>query len=495
MLTVDPGTPHARAGVLVAWSGGLDSTVLLHLTRAWAARHGAPIAAVHVDHALRPTSRQDAAFCRGESARLGVALHVETLDVHPQGSTQQSARLQRYAALARVAASLGFRVILTAHHADDALETALMNLRRGTASGGLSALLRSGSAPVPDWPDDLEIQRPMLNYTRAQILEFARSAGIRWHEDPTNATGDYARNRLRHQLIPLLSEDGAHAAGMRATLQNLADEHEALQAMAEATARHAMLDAPDCESVALLTEVLRATPSAIISMVLQRAADRLPGRVSMTRAHLHDLTDAVQRAAPLQLAIVGGVAHVSAHIVLIELAHARGGRDLHNRRAESIAFHGNKFVHDTNLRHYPWFGTTIGWHDAARIAAEPDARHATPDAAPHAVGIFDYLPDTDQALIIRAPQPGDRLEVTAMSGHKMVADLLREAGVPRFLRWRWPCLAHADGETIVWVCGIRAAQPQPQEGVDEDASRRKQVIRWSLGEKSIFGAVLRNPEH
>jgi tRNA(Ile)-lysidine synthase len=183
-------------GYCVALSGGLDSTVLLAALAA--APSLAPLRAIHVDHGLHP----DAATWSGHSvalaARFGVACEVVRVDARAATgeSPEAAARAARYAALA---ARLQPReVLLTAHHGDDQLETVLLQWLRG---GGLRAL--AGMPPVGAFAGGWHA-RPLLSFTRAELLDWALSRRLEWLEDPSNLDPRFDRNYLRLEVLPTL---------------------------------------------------------------------------------------------------------------------------------------------------------------------------------------------------------------------------------------------------------------------------------------------------
>lgn len=183
-------------GYCVALSGGLDSTVLLAALAAAPAL--APLRAIHVDHGLHP----DAATWSGHSvalaARFGVACEVVRVDARAATgeSPEAAARAARYAALA---ARLQPReVLLTAHHGDDQLETVLLQWLRG---GGLRAL--AGMPPVGAFAGGWHA-RPLLSFTRAELLDWALSRRLEWLEDPSNLDPRFDRNYLRLEVLPTL---------------------------------------------------------------------------------------------------------------------------------------------------------------------------------------------------------------------------------------------------------------------------------------------------
>ncbi|TDP76783.1 tRNA lysidine(34) synthetase TilS [Bradymonas sediminis] len=469
----------AAAGILVAWSGGLDSTVLLYLLREWAAEHGAQLHALHIDHRLRASSGEDVAFCRRVAANLGVSFSVETLAVSAAGSTQQNARVQRYATLARAANRLGLGVVATAHHADDALETALLNLRRGTSSAGLSSAARVASAPIPAWPCDIRLERPMRGIFRREIRAFALANKIAWHEDPSNATSNYQRNQLRHETLPDLTGDGRYSRGILRSLENLAAENQALDDIAKSTLQAATLTPPDAESVALRAEPFHTLPPAIVTRALQLAARLLPTEVGLTRGHRDQLAEAVATGATLRLDVRGAVIHITPRAILLEVARGRGAPHLHQREAAAIPLKfpiaGEKYPLEI-----PWFGSTFAWQNngsADDFAVNP--------ALVYVFGVPSAAPGTP--LMIRGARPGDRIRISGLDGHKSVTALLAEANIPDFLRWRWPCLVAADGSNLVaWVCGIRHAEQR----VGAAADARPAHLQWKPRDGSIFSMLL-----
>jgi tRNA(Ile)-lysidine synthase len=184
------------SGLLVAFSGGRDSTVLLHALTRLAPDVGRPLRVVHVNHGLQPGAADWAAHCRDFCRSHGLALRTLDIDATaPRGQSPEAwARQCRYQALAR--ALRPGEVLVTAHHQHDQAETVLLQLLRGAGPKGLSAM--SGCAPFGSgWH-----ARPMLSCTRDQIDAYARCHGLQWCDDPSNAQARYDRNFLRHDVLP-----------------------------------------------------------------------------------------------------------------------------------------------------------------------------------------------------------------------------------------------------------------------------------------------------
>ena len=182
---------------LVAVSGGVDSIVLAHLCRKSALEFGI----AHVNFRLRgEESDADARFVADLAANWKVPYFSTSFDTMAikdsrKGSTQEIARDLRFSWFADLIKSEKYNNVITAHHADDDLETFLLNLMRGTGLKGLSG--------IPERRDF--ILRPLLEFSRSEILEFARTQGLQWSEDASNESDIYRRNAIRHHVIPELA--------------------------------------------------------------------------------------------------------------------------------------------------------------------------------------------------------------------------------------------------------------------------------------------------
>src|ERR1035438_80400 len=200
--------------VCVAVSGGADSVCLLYVLREVAGRRRLDLSVVHVNHNLRGEESQgDAAFVGAVAAALGLPFTMHDLDLSAlSGNLEQSARNARLAIFHdRVACGLANRVAL-GHTRSDQAETVLFRFLRGSGATGLAAI-----RPVTP----RGIVRPLIEIERPEIVGFLRDRGIPWREDSTNATFDFARNRIRHQLLPQLA--GEWNPALAETLAHTAD--------------------------------------------------------------------------------------------------------------------------------------------------------------------------------------------------------------------------------------------------------------------------------
>lgn len=209
----------------IAFSGGLDSTVLLHALSSVRSQLPAPLSALHANHGLQDKAGQWAAHCRRVCARLTIPLtEIElNLVVPPGESVEATARSARYRAFAKQVAA--DQMLLTAHHADDQVETFLLQWLRGAGVHGLAAMPECRT-----WQQGW-LARPLLPYSRDELQAFAEAAGLNWMEDESNTELRFDRNYLRHEIIPLLRDrwpglvmTSARSARHCASAANLADE-------------------------------------------------------------------------------------------------------------------------------------------------------------------------------------------------------------------------------------------------------------------------------
>ncbi len=192
----------------IAYSGGLDSAALLHLAHTYAQRHDMALYAFHVHHGLSPNADGWLAHCERECSRLGVRFDSRriSLAARERGGTEQAARIGRYAALGELCGAHRVPLLLTAHHQDDQAETILLQLLRGAGIAGLSGMESLNTAPGLLGDDALLIGRPLLDVARSMLEQFVAQQEIAYIEDESNADFRYARNALRHRVMPALVE-------------------------------------------------------------------------------------------------------------------------------------------------------------------------------------------------------------------------------------------------------------------------------------------------
>ncbi len=184
-ITVSPGK------YVVAVSGGVDSMVLLDLLRQ---KPKLELIVAHFDHGIRPDSGEDRKLVQAIAGQYSLPFVYKKGRLGPSTS-EATARDARYEFLRQVQAEHGAKAIITAHHQDDMLETAILNLLRGTGRKGLSSL-----------GDRKDLRRPLLNWTKKDIRSYAREHNVLWREDSTNADERYLRNYIRRNILTRFSD-------------------------------------------------------------------------------------------------------------------------------------------------------------------------------------------------------------------------------------------------------------------------------------------------
>jgi tRNA(Ile)-lysidine synthase len=249
--------------LVVLLSGGRDSVCMLDL--AVRARGPAAVVALHVDYGLRPESHDDGDFCLDLCSDLEVETAVER-PVRPEGpgNLQAWARDVRYAAAARVAEARD-ATIVTGHTADDQVETILYRLASSPSRRALLGMKER----------DGRLARPLLGTTRAEVTAYDEARGLAWREDATNDGDRYARNRVRHGLLPELAAiHPAAAANVLRTAALLRDEAEVLDGLVAAELDGSAAAPRGRVALARFVEL----PPALRRLVLQRLADAAAGR-------------------------------------------------------------------------------------------------------------------------------------------------------------------------------------------------------------------------
>jgi tRNA(Ile)-lysidine synthase len=293
---LDAGTP-----AVALLSGGRDSVCLLDL--AVRALGAGEVTALHINYGLREGSDADERHCAALCERLGVRLEVERpLRPEGPGNLQSWARDTRYAAAARLALPHG-ATIVTGHTADDQVETILYRLASSPSRRALLGMR----------PSDGRLARPLLAFTRAETTAYCDERGLAWRDDATNAEPTYARNRVRHGLLPELAKiHPAAAANVLRTAALLRDEAEVLDALVDAE-----LDGSNgSPRNTIELDRLAGLPPALRRLVVQQLADRAAARPVAGAARHAGEVAALRRTGTAMLDLGGNVRAIAERGIL-----------------------------------------------------------------------------------------------------------------------------------------------------------------------------------
>lgn len=272
-----------KARVLVAVSGGADSVALLHALRALAPRLKLHLRVAHLDHGLRTESADDAAFVRTLADGWRVPVTVERREVaqaceRAGWSLEEGARRIRYQFLADAARRYGAGFVALAHTADDQAETVLMRVMRGTGLTGLGAI--PAKRPLDDASpgEAVWVVRPLLDTWRREVVEYLKQEGLPHREDASNRDKRFLRNRIRHQLLPLLEKD--YNPNIKGALTQLAEQSRLDERfLQEATERQLkrVVKPSGMDTVAIDIAAFRRQPEALQRQMVRQTIRRVRG--------------------------------------------------------------------------------------------------------------------------------------------------------------------------------------------------------------------------
>ncbi len=407
------------AHLTVAYSGGLDSHVLLHALSVLRTEHHFSLSAIHIDHALQPASTEWGRHC----ARICTALEVPYVlkQVKVEGIAEEgleaAARRARYVALAAVLAPGD--ILFTAHHGDDQAETVLLQMLRGTGVAGLAAM------PIQAGFGAGRIVRPLLGFSRATLHAYAQEYRLSWIEDPTNQALHVRRSFLRTEILPRLANHWpAHASMLARTARHAAEAMELLDEVAETdleACQQVVAHFPQALSIQALAALSPAHQRNLLRYWLRRQGFLAPAAVQLEEVL------AQVRTAPRsrQARVCWPGTEVWRYRDLLVAMPARPAPD----PALEVAW---------DLR------APLDLPGVGRLQAVPIRGQGLSRARLNG-----------QSLHVRLRSGGETLMLAGRGHHHALKKLLQAEGVPPWLRARLP-LFYVDQELVAvadrWVC-------------------------------------------
>lgn len=438
--------------VLVGVSGGPDSVALLNILNELAHRFSITLAVAHLDHGLRPEAAQEARFVKTLAVQRDLPFHFAKQDVaayrREQGlSIEEAAREVRYTFYKRVMRTAGCQKLALGHHSEDSAELVLMNILRGSGPLGLS-----GIPPVRDgW-----IVRPLINLTRDRLLNYLNRRQLEYVNDLSNLDMRFTRNRIRHQLLPMLKNN--FNANIVATLHRTAritgDENQWLSSLTDPLCE-SVITARSPRQLSLDIAALGEFDIAPFRRILRRAITLLRGSLRrVTFGHieaLHQLVTSGPENARVDLPGLIAAVKQGDQLVLAVMDRPRKPLAPHPPAA---AYH--YLIEADSIPVAGLFNQALPTSGASLIFSCKELPAAIEVGGSGQHSAFFDIDRLKFPLIVRNYQPGDRFTPFGMQGSKKVKKLFNERRVPQPERGRCPVLVSDD--RILWVVGYQRAR-------------------------------------
>ncbi len=420
--------------LLLAYSGGADSSLLLRLLSAWCREHDTELFAAHVNHGIRgDEALRDRNFCIESAKKLGVKCFVLDADVpalagERKKGLEETAREVRYDFFRKIMEKEDIEALVTAHNADDNLETMLFRFARGSSGRGLCGI-----------PEKRELEngrialRPILSVKKEEILDICRKLDIKYVCDSTNADIAYSRNRIRQNVIPQLSQINPSLQLSAARLSALLTEDcDFIDAEAKRLTEHADFDK---------LENLRALHPALLRRVLAEIFSRHSSAM-LEYTHLEALSKLIGRGKTHAAVSLPG--EITATVDFDRLRFARAEKASEICR-ESAPQNVPLTEGDTALAG----GFVIALHSPA-----PESSQKNQSGEENIYTLFTQVTLSSDKIVgglfARGRQPKDRIRQGGIS--KDVRKLMSEKRIPTGLRELYPIIC--DDQGIIWIPGI-----------------------------------------
>ena len=421
-LTALSSASNSPGRYIIAFSGGLDSTVLLHALSTSADLHGVPLIAVHIDHGLQAEHDDWAERCRTVAADFGVdyrSLRVQ-VDLQSGQGQEAAARDARYTALAKITEPGDW--VLSAHHQEDQAETLLLNLFRGGGPAGLA-----GIAPLRRLGEGW-LARPMLSISQGALRDYAALHDLSWIEDPSNQDRGFDRNYLRHEVLPRIESRWPGAAERLFRSSQVAGDAASLLLDLAAIDAASLGDRPERLSIAALVNLSTARQRNVLRYALRKL-----GMPTPSAAQLQRILDEV----------------VSARVDAEPVLKWPGVEIRRYRERLYLLSAGEKLASATELQ----------WRDQAHLELGPGQGCLSLEAESD-VGLCPEI--LEQGLMLEYRRGGERIKLYNQQHTKSVKKLLQEEGVVPWMRDRIPLL-YAGGELVaiadLWIADGAAQKP------------------------------------
>ncbi|MDA8428357.1 MAG: tRNA lysidine(34) synthetase TilS [Geobacteraceae bacterium] len=418
--------------LIIGLSGGADSSALLDLL---ADLPGIPLrlVAAHLNHCLRGAeSDLDEEFCRSLAERYQIPFESRRIDVKAMAgrsclNLEDAGRRARVAFFDELRTAWQASAVALAHHADDQAETVLMRLLRGSGMPGLAGI---------SYRNERGYVRPLLNVTRVEIETYLTERGLVWREDGSNTDRSFLRNRIRHELLPLLEQYNPSVRSCLATTASLLSaENKLLDDQAAQAAEQICPESPRGRTCSV--KLLSAQPLALQRRVIRLLLSRLHGNLEQFNyQHIEAIVGLAASARPnSQISLPHGVVAVKEYDALVF-------------RTRETTRHHNFDLRISGPGIYPLPCN-------AQLTVAMSQSPADFDTTSADIAYFD-LDRCPFPWHVRTFLPGDRIQPLGMTGRKKLKNLFIDSKIPLSQRSRIPLIF--CGAELMWACGLRRSQ-------------------------------------
>jgi tRNA(Ile)-lysidine synthase len=452
--------------LLVAVSGGPDSVCLLHILAKLQQELGIKLHVAHLNHQLRGAeSEADARYVSNLAHRMGVPATIEARDVkayqaEQHTSLEEAGREVRYIFLAQVAKSTGASRVAVGHTTDDHIETILMHLIRGTGTRGLRGL-----QPSTIWQlaqNSLTTVRPLLEVSRQETADYCHSHKLVPRIDASNLSLSPLRNRIRHQLLPLLrSYNPGVAEALLRTAHIAADD---LTYLNREITRLWDEVAQEQENVIILDKArVLGLPSALRRNLLRAAIEKLSGLKDIEMCHIEGVMAALNKSAGKRITLPGGLIFSIRYDSYLLAPESATLSPFPVLEAEfSLKVPGETWLPGWRIEAAIIDPSVVKGKSEGELTPSETITPLPLDKGKGIKGIglindnltayFD-LDEAGDTLIVRARQPGDRFQPLGMSQPKKLGEFMIDAKIPH--DWRESIPLVCSPQYILWVVGWR----------------------------------------
>ncbi len=417
--------------LIVALSGGADSAALLDLLSRLPG-YTLHLIVAHLNHCLRGVeSDTDEDFCRELASRYAVPFEVRRIDIKKMAeenrlNLEDAGRRARIHFFDEICGQYGATAVVLAHHADDQAETVLMRLLRGSGMTGLSGMAyRNARGYI----------RPLLDISRSEIEQYLRSQGLNWREDASNSDTTYLRNRIRHELLPLLEEyNPAIRSCLAATASVISGDETLVEELTEHACAGLILMGEGSASCSITSFRTLKPPlqRRVLRHLFEQLADTLEG---VCVRHIDAICAMVDSGRPnSRLSLPHSITAVREYDRLIVMKRIEPALDLDFEL----------LIKEPGRYQLPTGGT---------LNVEVVSASDFPTDSDTICFDFEKIPFP---LRVRTFNPGDRITPFGMSGRKKVKDIFIDRKIPTSERPRIPLLF--CGDELIWVVGVCASE-------------------------------------